>query len=131
MAPRMGKIARMDWESRLRELYPAPNIDGIKSWYFALDGGGRDLIVDVIQAQRPEIMLEIGCYLCGSTRQWLDADPDLKVIGVDPWDGPFAPKGRQCVLRAAWLYRQVERGHVADCKIRKIYAVGMSAVICQ
>jgi hypothetical protein len=36
-------------------------------------------------------MIEVGCFLCGSTLQWLRASETLTIIGVDPWDGNWAP----------------------------------------
>lgn len=59
----------------------------------ALDGGGRggrEIIVDLIRSRDVKLMVEIGCFLCGSTRQWLRASDQLTVIGVDPWDGNWA-----------------------------------------
>ncbi|APE44431.1 hypothetical protein BOO69_14185 [Sulfitobacter alexandrii] len=35
-------------------------------------------------------MVEIGCFLGGSSRHWLNAKPDLELIGVDPWNGNWA-----------------------------------------
>lgn len=78
-----------NWEVRLREKYPAPQIDGIGSYYFSLDGGGRELIIDAIKENDVKVMLEIGCFLCGSTLQWLQGDSDVKIIGVDPWEAKF------------------------------------------
>jgi hypothetical protein len=59
----------------------------------ALDGNGRsgrELVLDVIREKNIKLMLEIGCFLCGSTLQWLRASEALTVIGVDPWDGNWA-----------------------------------------
>jgi len=63
----------------------------IAPFYLSLDGGGRHIITELIQALEPEIMVEIGCFLCGSTKQWLDADPAMAMIGIDPWDGNWSP----------------------------------------
>lgn len=53
-------------------------------------GGGRELIIEVIRQHNIELMVEVGCFLCGSTLQWLRASEKLTVIGVDPWEGNWA-----------------------------------------
>jgi hypothetical protein len=55
-------------------------------------GGGRELILRIIRERKIELMVEIGCFLCGSTLQWLHASDKLTVIGVDPWDNNWAGK---------------------------------------
>jgi hypothetical protein len=86
-----GNDASMsNWEEELRKRYPPPNTAGITPYYFSLDGGGRELITDAVSRYSISLMLEIGCFLCGSSIQWLEAAPDLKIVGVDPWDAKFA-----------------------------------------
>jgi hypothetical protein len=75
----------------LRRDNPWPELpEGVEPFYVSLDGGGRHLVVDVLRQHDVTLMVEIGCFLCGSTRQWLEAKPDLTVIGVDPWDGNWS-----------------------------------------
>ena len=65
----------------------------VEPFTLALDGNGdagRELVVDIIREKRISLMVEIGCFLCGSTLQWLRASDDLTIIGVDPWDGNWA-----------------------------------------
>jgi len=69
----------------LHEATPWPSIDSIKPYHFPVDGGGRELVFDIIQSFKEPLMIEIGCFLCGSTTQWLNSSNQLKVIGVDPW----------------------------------------------
>lgn len=52
--------------------------------------GGREIITREIVDKNVTLMAEVGCFLGGSVRHWLDAKPDLTVIGVDPWDGNWA-----------------------------------------
>lgn len=80
----------IDWESAVRAHFPAPDTSGVPSFYFSLDGGGRDLIVAALHEHRVELMVEVGSFLCGSTIQWLQACPALKVVAVDPWSANFA-----------------------------------------
>ena len=92
-------IAGMD---ALRRDNPWPELPaGIEPFYLSLDDGGRHLVIDVIREHGITLMLEIGCFLCGSTRQWLDASPDLEVIGVDPWEGNWS----------TYVRRKTEEGH--------------------
>ena len=77
----------------LKEQYPFPNVSELSPFVFELDGGGRDLIEDVIVSlDRPILMAEVGCFLCGSTLRWLKAKNDVFVVGIDPWEGDFAGK---------------------------------------
>lgn len=79
-----------EWEAGLLAKYPRPDTGAIRSYYFSLDGGGRDLVTEEIIRKNVSLMVEIGSFLCGSTLQWLACKDDLKVIGVDPWAGDFA-----------------------------------------
>lgn len=59
----------------------------------ALDGNGRsgrEIVVDAIRDRDVKVLVEIGCFLCGSSLQWLRASDDVTVIGIDPWDGNWA-----------------------------------------
>ncbi|WP_422002599.1 hypothetical protein [Reyranella sp.] len=62
-------------------------------FFLALDGGGRggrEIIIEALRANDVKVMIEVGCFLCGSTLQWLRACDELTVIGVDTWDGDWA-----------------------------------------
>ncbi len=86
-------IAGMD---ALRRDNPWPELPaGVEPFYLSLDGGGRHLVINLIREHGVTLMLEIGCFFCGSARQWLDSSPDLEVIGVDPWDFNFSTYVRQ------------------------------------
>ncbi|MFC3052721.1 hypothetical protein [Kordiimonas pumila] len=65
---------------------PWPDITGLTAWDYTLGGGGRELVDALIKSDKPKFMLEIGCFLCASAKRWLNLDPDLKLVGVDPWD---------------------------------------------
>lgn len=76
--------------NNLKQKYIFPDVDGIESFYFSLDGGGRELIIDTLENNSVDLMIEIGCFLCGSTIQWLESRKSLIVVGIDPWKGNFA-----------------------------------------
>lgn len=57
----------------------------LKPFRWALDGGGRDLVIDLVNGRGLKTMLEVGVYCGGSSLQWLDACPGLSVFGVDPY----------------------------------------------
>lgn len=59
------------------------------SYNFPLDGGGRHLITDLIHTIDAKVMVEIGCFLGGSTRMWLESSPALIVVGIDTWEGEW------------------------------------------
>ncbi|MGD0864549.1 MAG: hypothetical protein ABSA49_03225 [Rhizomicrobium sp.] len=65
----------------------------IEPFYLPLDGGGRsgrEIVFDVIKEREIELMFEVGCFLCGSSLQWLRTSEKLKIVGVDPWDSNWA-----------------------------------------
>ena len=72
----------------LRARHPWPEISGLDGdppHVWSLDGGGRELITDVIQKMRPRVILEIGTFLGGSALRWLATRPDFALIVMDPW----------------------------------------------
>jgi hypothetical protein len=73
-----------------KDAHPTPRIEGIPRLPFSLDGGGRDLLADLLKERPIGTMIEIGSFLCGSAEQWLDASDTLEVVGVDPWEGNWA-----------------------------------------
>ena len=61
-------------------------LKGIEPFHFELDGGGRNLIEDIISGLPEDaVMLQVGCFLNGSCRRWLEHSPTLRLIGIDPW----------------------------------------------
>lgn len=52
---------------------------------WSLDFGGRDLIIGALADRPLRLVLEIGVFLGGSVRQWLQAADDVLVVAVDPW----------------------------------------------
>lgn len=88
----------------LRRDNPWPPALGADPFYLALDAGGRHLVTSVLPDNG--VMVEIGAFLGGSTRQWLDASPGLTVIAVDPWDGNWGPYVRG-MAQSPWMARHV------------------------
>lgn len=71
----------------LIEEFPTPKTSNVPAYRFSLDGGGRDMIQDYFRQHDIKLVVELGCFLCGSVLQWLESKPDLTVIGIDPWEG--------------------------------------------
>lgn len=63
-----------------------PDLTDVTPWDYTLGGGGRNLVDDIIAEVNAQLLLEIGCFMCSSTRRWLTAHANLNVIGIDPWD---------------------------------------------
>jgi hypothetical protein len=71
---------------KLKSIYDFPQVDALTTYVMEVDGGGRELVEEIIRSKVDPIMIEIGCFLCGSSRRWLNASPTLSLLGVDPWD---------------------------------------------
>lgn len=71
---------------RLGEQHPWPEsrppVDPVP---WSMDYGGRRLITDLIVSRDIRLLLEIGSFLGGSARQWLEASPNVVVVCIDPW----------------------------------------------
>src|SRR5438094_9134553 len=80
----------------LRERYPWPERPpAVSPVDWTLAGGGRGLITSVIVRRDLSLILEIGSFLGGSARQWLEASPRVTVITVDLWEGPAGDYARR------------------------------------
>lgn len=64
---------------------PTQNFQSLKPFRWGLDGGGKDLIKEVIISKKINLMLEIGVFFGDSVKQWLETSQDLVVIGIDPY----------------------------------------------
>lgn len=96
--------------SALRRDNPWPQLPAdVEPFYLSLDGGGRNLITDLIREREVTLMLEIGCFMCGSARQWLSSSPNLEIIGVDPWDANWAPYVRKMAQEDNRMLADLER----------------------
>lgn len=82
---------------KLREKYPWPsNRPEVTPVNWALDGGGRRLVTEAIRKHKLSIILEVGVFLGGSVKAWLEALPNVTVLAVDPWKPPWGDFARQC-----------------------------------
>jgi hypothetical protein len=71
---------------RLKEVFLYPRVDSsVKSFLWSIDGGGRELIEQMIVDKDVRLLLEIGSFLGGSAERWLRASPNLVVVCLDPW----------------------------------------------
>ncbi|WND03968.1 hypothetical protein QGN29_06220 [Temperatibacter marinus] len=82
----------IDSFKQLQQLHPWPDVSGLSAHNFTLGGGGREVIEREIEKIRrtkhgtePIFMVEIGCFMCASTRRWLAKFDTLHIVGVDPW----------------------------------------------
>lgn len=79
--------------------------------------GGREIILRQIIEKDVSLMVEVGCFLGGSAQHWLNAKPDLTLIGVDPWDGNWADYV-EGMLKHPSMSRHVE--HLSDLEVMRI-----------
>jgi len=78
--------------ARARERYSWPDHRPdvpIVPW--VMDYGGRKLIKSLIAARRLRIVVEIGAFVGGSVRQWLEVSPEVTVVAIDPWPQIVGP----------------------------------------
>lgn len=83
---------------QLRDKFPWPEKrPDVAPVDWSIDAGGRRLVTDVIRRRNVTLVLEIGVFLGGSTKNWLRASPDVSVIAVDHWPGTWeADYARRC-----------------------------------
>jgi hypothetical protein len=75
-------------EEKIRLDNPWPDIESMKDVeriQLSLDGGGREIIDKLIKKNNIKSFVEVGAFLCGSTRRWLECSSDLTVYCVDIW----------------------------------------------
>jgi hypothetical protein len=81
--------------AELRRAFPFPEVEPhIRPFFSSLDGGGRDLVVEVIQERRAKQILEIGAFLGGSAELWLRSWPEAVVICIDHWPDADAARAQ-------------------------------------
>ena len=77
---------RADALLALRERFPWPAAR--PSWpriEWTLDYGGRQLVTDYLKKSAARIIAEVGSFLGGSVRAWLEAAPAASVVAIDTW----------------------------------------------
>lgn len=50
---------------------------------------GIELAVAALDGTQDPIVVEVGAEFGGSTRTWMDARPDCRVVSIDPWPTPY------------------------------------------
>jgi len=95
----------------LAERYPWPEQrPDFRPIDWSLDGGGRWLVEKKIRPKSHPIVLEIGCFLGGSIRNWLSASPHAQVVAVDPWPESWdAAEYARRYDRPQWEIEQLSR----------------------
>lgn len=69
----------------VREHFPYPDVpDDVMPWVANMDGGGRELVDALLGDSRDITVLEIGCFLGGSTLRWLSNAQRARVVAADP-----------------------------------------------
>lgn len=110
-----------------------PDTEGVQPWDYTLGGRGRELVDKVIQEVEAGLLLEIGCFLCASTRRWLTKHPQLKVIGVDPWDDDLIRQVGRYIGRPNLTRKYPERATqmrmLADITNNKPFPTAMANVV--
>ena len=89
-------------------------------FHLALDAngdGGREIILRQLVEHDIKLMVEVGCFLGGSSLHWLNAKQDLHVIGVDPWENSWA-RYVEDMARDQNMSRHVE--HLSDAEVARI-----------
>ncbi len=70
----------------LRQLYPWPERPpSAAAVDWVMDYGGRDIIREMIKTRKLSCVVEVGVFVGGSVRQWLELSPEIVVIAIDPW----------------------------------------------
>lgn len=110
-----------------------PDLTGVTPWDYTLGGGGRHLVDDIITESGASLLLEIGCFMCASTRRWLKAHPNLNVIGVDPWDDSLITQVSRYIGRPNLTRKypdiETQKQFLRDVETQKPYPTALANVV--
>ncbi len=88
---------------------PWPVMSSFEPIQLSLDGGGREIIVDLIKNYDIKHFLEVGSFLCGSTRKWLGASSHTHIVCADPWrEGLKTYLEKLKMTLPSWVSAQVD-----------------------
>jgi hypothetical protein len=132
-----SKILKGEKFLRRDNPWPEFGYGEIAPFYLALDGNGtagREIITNLITTYNIETMVEIGCFLCGSSIDWLKASEKLTLIGVDRWEGNWAAYIEMMAIdpvrsRSVWHLKETELKQIVF-NLRRFgnYAVALNNV---
>jgi hypothetical protein len=72
--------------ARLRDLHSWPDTPpSVRPVNWVMDYGGRAIIREAICTRKLSLIVEVGVFVGGSVRQWLELSPEIVVIAIDPW----------------------------------------------
>lgn len=89
---------------------PTEQLAPVWSYPVALDGGGKELVDEIIRAQGADcLVLEVGVFLGASALRWLEVSEQCAVVGVDIWQGRWADIIRRYASRSQpWMEAVLE-----------------------
>ena len=100
-------------EDKIRLENPWPDIESMKDIeriQLSLDGGGREIVEELLQDNNIKNLVEVGAFLCGSTRRWLEANPNLTVFCIDSWGSGLRDYLDKLISTfPQWIENQVDR----------------------
>jgi hypothetical protein len=98
-------------------IWPDARPMGITPFRWTLDGGGRELIKNIINQHGMSSMLEIGVFLGGGTLELLEACPDLYIFGLDKYEEPypeFASIGHYYIANRRIYQSAIDRSGISE-----------------
>ena len=110
-----------------------PDLTDVTPWDYTLGGGGRHLVDEVIIESKAKLLLEIGCFMCSSTRRWLNTHSELHVIGIDPWDDGLIEQVGRYVGRPNLTRKypdiEMQQQFLRDVETQKPYPTALANVL--
>lgn len=90
--------------SNLAKRYPWPTTRPMRkneAFNWTLDGGGREILTDVLQQRPATLMVEVGSFMGGSALRWLRENRNMRLVCVDPFPDHTADYIRS-IKEAPW-----------------------------
>ena len=102
-------------DRRIRDAFPLPaEPPDFAPFSWKLDGGGRELVLDLIATRDVRVMVEVGVLYGGSALQRLRHNSELTLIGVDPCEFDAEQVRYWWGNRHAYGIENLDQGNLSD-----------------
>lgn len=97
--------------------FPSPKaLSRVVPFDFRMEGGGKHIVENEIRriiARKGKCkVLEVGLFLGGSARRWLEVHPSVQLVGVDRFKGAEGLFDHYIAQNAEWAMQQIRKANI-------------------